>query len=197
MIKRILISGILIMFLLVTGGCTSNHYEIIKDIQNYGFEGFKGYSNLNIFPEEISDNASAIQYLNEYEDQLFDPYYQIYLSCTYTQEHYLDEIERLSEIQEEYKGEVHDVKYNTNDFIFPAYVSIFADDHCYEYALVDSDNLTIHYVYTQFAKEKDIKFDLEYLPVNYMEESDNGFSIYKFAVGDGINYISNEKYKTK
>lgn len=175
-----------------------NQKKVITNIEEYGkFDGFKGYSNLDIFPEQISDECTDTQYYFEYKDGLFDPYYQIYLRCTYDTPTYSDEVKRLAEIKENYQGTTQRIRYNTIDFKYPAYVAIYGNDSCYEYALLDEASQTIVYIFTQWAKLDDIKFKNAYLPYNYMEDTDHTFSIYMFDLGDGGRYVVDDKYNSK
>ena len=119
-------------------------------------------------------------------DTFLDSTAQIYLKCNYGEDAYLREIERLAEIREEYEGKVQTVVYDTESFSYPAYVTIDAENHCYEYALLLEDN-RIAYIFLQFIKEEEIAFPAEYLPEGYGEEKE-GYSIYVFRGENGIGY---------
>lgn len=156
------------------------------DINEYRtFSDFRGHSNLDVFPEQISGGMEVHEYFYYYADTFLDATAQIYLECSYDGDSYLKEIERLKGIQEEYKGKVQTVVYDTESFSYPAYVAINANDHCYEYALLLGDE-RIAYVFLQFIKEEEIVFPAEYLPKGY-EETKDGYSIYIFygENGDG------------
>ena len=154
------------------------------NIDDYGvFEGFDGYSKLDIFPKQISDNMEVYKYSYYYADTFLDPTAQIYLECSYEENDYLREIERLEGIQEEYEGRIQSIVYDTDSFSYPAYVTIDADNHCYEYALLIGEK-RIAYVFLQFIKEEDIAFSMEYLPKEY-EQKETGYSIYVFEYQNG------------
>lgn len=154
------------------------------NIDDYGvFEGFDGYSRLDIFPKQISDNMEVYKYSYYYADTFLDPTAQIYLECSYEENDYLREIERLEGIQEEYEGRIQSIVYDTDSFSYPAYVTIDADNHCYEYALLIGEK-KIAYVFLQFIKEEDIAFSMEYLPKEY-EQKETGYSIYIFEYQNG------------
>ncbi len=154
------------------------------NINDYGiFERFDGYSKLDIFPEQLSDNMEVYKYSYYYADTFLDPTAQIYLECSYEEDDYLKEIERLEGIQEEYEGRIQSIVYDTDSFSYPAYVTIDADNHCYEYALLIGEK-KIAYVFLQFIKEKDIVFPMEYLPKEY-EQKETGYSIYLFEYQNG------------
>jgi len=154
------------------------------DISEYGiFEEFDGYSKLDIFPEQLSDHMEVYQYSYYYADTFLDPTAQIYLECSYEEDDYVKEMERLEGIQEEYEGRIQAIVYDTDSFSYPAYVTIDADNHCYEYALLIGEK-KIAYVFLQFIKEEDIVFPTEYLPKEY-EQKEAGYSIYVFEYQNG------------
>lgn len=105
---------------------------------------------LSIFPNNINNNAD---YYNSYiEVSGISNYFiqETYLKYKYNDlEFFNKEIYRLNNL------EIYNVKSNTskkclyieNMFDFPVYISIYNYDKCYEYALVDEMNLTIHYIY--------------------------------------------------
>lgn len=160
------------------------HSYITTDINEYGvFEEFDGYSKLDIFPKQLSDNIAVYKYSYYYADTFLDSTAQIYLECSYEEDDYLREIERLEEIQEEYEGRIQSIVYDIDSFLYPAYVTIDADDHCYEYALLIGER-KIAYVFLQFIKEEDIVFPAEYLPKEY-EQKGAGYSIYLFEYQNG------------
>ncbi len=163
------------------------HCYTSTDINDYGvFEEFDGYSKLDIFPKQLSDNMEVYKYSYYYADTFLDPTAQIYLECSYEEEDYLEEIERLEGIQEEYEGRIQPIVYDTDSFLYPAYVTIDADNHCYEYALLIGER-KIAYVFLQFIKEEDIVFPVEYLPKEY-EQKETGYSIYLFEYQNGDKY---------
>ena len=158
-----------------------------EDIGDYGeFEGFRGYSRLYIFPETIPEGAQAEEYFYFYQDTLFDPSAQIYLECRYEDEAYEQELSRLSGIREVYRGESQAVRLDEERFAASAFVTIYGDNHCWEYALLLDGN-RIAYVFLQFQEPKEIAFPAEYLPLHYGKETEGeSFSIYLFDVGDGV-----------
>lgn len=157
------------------------------DISEYGtFEDFRGYSGLDIFPEQIGSDMEVHGYFYYYADTFLDPTAQIYLECSYDGDSYQREVERLEGIQKEYKGKVQTVMFDTDSFAYPAYVTINANDHCYEYALLLGEN-RIAYIFLQFIKEEEIVFPAEYLPKGY-EEAKEDYSIYIFRGEDGAGY---------
>ena len=138
---------------------------------------------MDIFPKQLSDNMEVYKYSYYYADTFLDPTAQIYLVCSYEEDGYSKEIERLERIQEEYEGRIQPIVYDTDSFSYPAYVTIDADNHCYEYALLIEEG-KIAYVFLQFIKEEDIVFPAEYLPKEY-EQKETGYSIYLFEYQNG------------
>lgn len=172
-IRVMLVAGVII-FAVQDGW---KNYYTSTDINDYGvFEAFDGYSKLDIFPKQLSDNMEVYKYSYYYADTFLDPTAQIYLECSYEEYDYLREIERLEGVQEEYDGRIQSIVYDTDSFSYPAYVTIDADNHCYEYALLIEEG-KIAYVFLQFIKEEDIAFPMEYLPKKY-EQKETGYSIY-------------------
>lgn len=154
-----------------------------------GFKSLKGYRSFRIFPSDISD-SEAEEYYYSFENTLFDPTCQIYLTCSYDKETYEAELQRLSKISNNYQNQVKSVIYDTDNFFYPAYVTINANNHCYEYALLLGDN-KIAYIFLGFIPVDNVVFDLKYLPKNYENKANDetvGFTIYKYYKenGDGI-----------
>lgn len=161
-----------------------DYYET-TDVNHYGeFREFGGYSNFRIFPETVNDEMKVKSYLFQYKDTIFDPTSQIYMECTYEEDSYLREIERLQNISEEYGGEIKKILYDTESFDYPAYVTIDANNHCYEYALILGDERIV-YVFLQFVNKEDIGFSLEYLPKEYENNQGGGYTMYIFYQNDG------------
>lgn len=160
------------------------HYE---DVDTYGdFRESGAYSNFKIFPQTIDADRTVNSYFWKYQDFIFDPTVQVYLECTYEADQYAKELERLQAVSEEYEGNVQKIRYDTEHFSHPAYVTIYADNHCYEYAL-DLGDGKIAYVFLMFVHEEDIQFPADYLPKEYecTNQSDASYSIYVFYQEDG------------
>ena len=64
---------------------------------------------------------------------------------------------------------IHILQYDDHSFQYPAYVANAGYDFCYEYALINTDERQIIYVYAMNTLEQDIKFEAEYLPDYFME----------------------------
>lgn len=128
------------------------------------------------------NDGRFLYFYYKYKDAFLDPVCQIYLKCEYDLPTYKNETERLSQIREEYQGRIQKINYNTKDFRYPAYVTIFENDGCYEYALLDEENYSIIYIFLQWTEEKNIEFADIYLPYNYncAVSTDRSFFIYSF-----------------
>lgn len=143
---------------------------IERNIERYAeFDEYHGYGNLWVFPEDISETATNVDYYYFDMNTFMDPTCQIYLSCTYDTETYQKEVERLSQINYEMNGAMKPIQYEENIFAYPAYVSIYQWESCYEYALVDDEEQKIVYVFLQGIPEWMLAFDEEYSPY-YMNQ---------------------------
>ena len=61
------------------------------------------------------------------------------------------EVLRLSKISERYENENYkdirnNIVYDTKNFMYPAYVTIFNNNHCYEYALLNEEEHKIIFI---------------------------------------------------
>lgn len=167
---------------------------IYNSINDYGkFESYRGYSNLAIFPDALPASANNTQYYYEEDtSDLFDNSYQIYLKCSYNATDYQAEKNRLEAIEDTYEERLQKVLLDNQNYKFPAIVAVDSHNHCFEYALLDDDNLIIHYVFLQFIDEKDLQFDKDLLPYHYINPNESteeeGYSIYLFGYANGERY---------
>lgn len=172
------------------------------NIEEYGnFSGFRGFSNLDIFPQKILDSAKNVDfYYKDDSTPIFDDSCQVYLKCTYNESDYQNEFKRLTSITEQYQGEKHTTWLDKTNYNYPSVVAIENNNHCNEYALLDENNLNIIYIYLQFIHKKDIVFESNYLPLNYtnpeeqITKSDEGKSIYLFDLSNGDKYGTDGKW---
>lgn len=164
--------GVLIAVLIFMIGVMIKNSLSVKDIDKYGeWEKSGIHSPLKIFPEKVVNKEKA-EYFYGREKGLQNDKVQIYLKCTYSQEQFQEEVERISEIGDTYEGENYHIRYDKDNFKFPAYVAIYGADEQFEYALVDGKNLTIYYVYLQLILEDEIEFDKEVLPKGGLDISE-------------------------
>lgn len=140
----------------------SEYHEIwtinFTEAQNCGCYGDETVSLL--FPAEIED-LDVEKYYGEYRQAAFDDEYQIFLTVHYDSEvEFSEELSRIEELTE-----MKETKY----FDLPAAVTIFGWNHCYEYALIDTEKQTVHYVYLEYMNSEDIAFKSKYLPEGFDE----------------------------
>lgn len=127
-----------------------------EDIADYSQrEANSLYFDLLLFPETVSDENAEYDYY--YQDFLFDPSARIYLKCTYTEEAYAAEMERM----EPYYVE------DSEHFDRPVFIQVYDKNCCYEYAVPDEENLTITYVYLQFISDSELRLDSSEKPLDY------------------------------
>lgn len=113
-----------------------------------------------LFPAEI-DDLDVEKFYGEYRQVAFGEEYQIFLSVHYDSEpEFSEELSRI--------GQLTEIK-ETDYFDLPAAITIFGWYHCYEYALIDADKQTVHYVYLQYMTEENIAFKSKYIPKEYDE----------------------------
>lgn len=191
-----LLSAIIFVWVCVTGGFPTK----TSDIKDYGiFKDFKGYSNLYIFPTQMPESARIEAYNYYYRNTFFDPTCQIYLEYSLSKVDFDAEILRLSKISEKYenenyKGIENRIVYDTKNFIYPAYVTIFNNNNCYEYALLNKGECKIICVFTQFIGYNDIKFNKKYLPIDFKNQKNSrGFNIYYSYSENGDGYFERHK----
>lgn len=193
-VLAVVLLGMISLFVYIgKGGSIFKLFGIVGDVCHYentdtygDFRECGAYSNFKIFPQTLDEDMDIKAYFWEYQDYIFDPNVQVYLECTYGVDRYAKELERMQAVSEEYEGKVQEVRYDTEHFFYPAYVAIYANNHCYEYAL-DLGDGKIAYVFLMFIHEEDVQFPTEYLPKGYEIEvqSEDTYNIYVFYQKDG------------
>lgn len=182
-ISRILYISSMLVMIIIAIGIWESHTE--RDVENYAiFDKYCGYGNLWVFPKEISETATNVEYYYFDMNTLMDPTCQIYLCCTYDTETYQKEVDRLSQIKYEMNGLTKSIQYEENIFAYPAYVSIYEWESCYEYALVDAEEQKIVYVFMQGIPKWMIAFDEKYSPY-YMSQEGKKFEKMSIYLHDG------------
>lgn len=187
-IKIILVA--LIAIVLVGGYAVFvlNDNDQTSDIQDYGqwnLSDIKG--KLDIFPKSMEEETQT-EYFYSYKSGILDGTYQIYLKRQLSSLQYEHEIERLQGITDTYEGQVHAITFDKNNYMYPAYVSIYNFDSTYAYALCDEENYIIYYIYLQFIPQNKIQFDNELLPKGYLTD-ENKYNMYAYKIeNDGWYY---------
>ena len=147
----------------------------------------KVHTGFFAFPQTIPDSAfesgTGPEFYFSYQDTWDDPTCEVYLKCTYSDDDYAKEIDRLKNSVFTLEGangtvnttlEFEDV----GRFAYPAYKAIDCDNHSYEYAL-DLGRNEIAYVYTSFKNTPGSlrKIPKAYLPDDYAKTlRENTFS---------------------
>ena len=159
-----IIMGVVILWIFGVALCWGIFFHGERDVDKYGeFENYLGYSGLAIFPKDVpSENIESYYYLNR--DMPLDPMCEIYVKCTYNEEEYEKEVERLKKIP--------NIRFDEERFNYDAYVSMYNYSSCYEYALLLEDEKSIAYINTQGIYGNPLlglRFDKEYLPEDFMK----------------------------
>jgi len=110
---------------------------------------------------------------------------------------YREEVERLSQIEcsNSFKEDTvtQRVKYDTESYALPAYVTSDGFDSIYEYALVNEEANEISYILLSYPDVDDLIQYKEYLKVNAleyeMEDALNQFTIYAHTFNDGESWM--------
>lgn len=141
-----------------------------------------------VFPEEVPESAQEITFYNYYRDTWNAPTVQTYLQCTYDDNIYEQELDRLENTSKTYgKDRKVLLRDEQGKYNYPAYIAVENAAHCYEYALLTGEN-QITYIYTSYFDREDVEFSQDYLPSDFMtsegREFGSGYSIYYSSVDD-------------
>ena len=153
------------------------------------------YSNVQtgfaVFPETLSEDmlTSEPDFYFAYRDTWDDPTMEVMLRCSFSDEAYENELERLQRTHKTYGEETRGLQYSEERFRYPAYIAIDGLNRGYEYALLTGEN-EITYVYFAFMSSVKMKHIPNiYLPVGYDmdyvkdDRWDDGYSIYLDPTG--------------
>lgn len=127
-----------------------------------------------LFPESI-DELNVEKYDARYDEHLpLGEGFQILLSVKYEDVFEFDtEVERIREISIECSEQ-----FEIPDFNFLAYATILGWEDTMEYAIINTDEQKIYYVYVQCTEKKEIEFEHKFLLKNYPELGDVKINIY-------------------
>ena len=155
-----------------------------KDYKEYQeiFELRLSSCGLIVFPEELAEGMTDIDFSYYYRDTWNMPTVSIFLQGTYTPEEYAKEVERLEKTRKVYGGtERVLLRDEEGKYPYPAYIAVENYHHQYEYALLTGEN-QITYVFTAYFEEEDVEFDTKYLPTDFMTSEgrsiESGYNIY-------------------
>ena len=154
----------------------------------------KVHTGFFVFPQTIPESAFEGEtepvFYFWYRDTWDDPTCEVYLNCTYSDEDYANEIDRLKNSVYTLKGEHGEVSKTlafeeAGRFAHPVYKAIDCDNNSYEYAMDLGEN-RIAYIYTSFKDTPGSlkKIPEEYLPDDYAETIRNctfangGYNVY-------------------
>ncbi len=141
------------------------------------FEGFLGYSNLEVFPSNPNEISEVSDYYYSCIDTFMDPTCKIYMTCSFSNNEMFErECSRLSQLTVKKESEINKIRYSETLFKYPAYVAMYDWSSCYEYALILEEENKIVYVFLQGSSQK---VDKEYMPLKINNESMK-FSMYSF-----------------
>ena len=158
-------------------------------------------SDLSIFPDEIT--AEDAKYRVHLNPNVFDTDGTIFLECTYSDDAYAAEIDRLKGLSKtiEFEGEqyVNQVRYDEKTYSYPAYITIDGFGDTYEYALVDQEENKIVYLYLAYPKVDSLVQYKAYLKKDlktYTEEEKPGaYSMYMHSFDGGeVNIEYSDDY---
>ena len=163
----------------------SGHIEVEK-------EGF--FTTLDIFPKELPSSAAVDDYYYFCNNGLLDNSYQIYLVCSYNQDDFSAEKDRLHSLELSYKDEVHTPIITDTGFEYPAVVTMFGNQDSFEYALLDDETKTIVYVYAQSMGIKKSVVPKKHRPQGFKPPEDlltewGAYSFYLFKF-DEFAYVT-------
>lgn len=168
MCKKNITHGILLFCIIFLCGCSyPAHKEYYSNIEDYpiiwhltGFNhGYEGVSSF--FPQDIK-KLDVQEFYCRYDQQLpLGEGVQIFLIVKYnSNEEFDSECERISSCSFTCD----------NSFVesgLEAYATRIGENLSSEYALIDTKQNTVYYIYLQNIPKKEIEFDDMFLPVDY------------------------------
>ncbi|MBQ5317055.1 MAG: helix-turn-helix transcriptional regulator [Oscillospiraceae bacterium] len=147
------------------------------DTADYGdWYGLLSHTNLYVFPQEIPEGASDVEYSFYNDDSLLGESSLVYLKCRYDDDELEREIARLKSID--------GIRKDTENYNGTAYVTMLLKYET-EYALVTDDN-SIVYLCIHEGRNPRTAYTA-YLRKNTAAESDL-FSVYDFSDYDDYKY---------
>ena len=151
-------------------------------------------SGLFLFPDEA--NGIDASYSSNLAYGLLDTDGYIILSVFYTDEQYAAELDRLSSVSCTINGYTESVMYDEDSYEYPAYIACDGFDYVYEYALLDSESLSITYVLLSNPdiNSEDLVGVLKIDTSDYSQPTWGRFSIYAHSFDDGKSYMEWSDY---
>lgn len=164
--SALLITLVLIALLTACAPDSFGHeiYTDVKDYQKiFELQEMRTYDGEleDLFPESV-DNLEVKDFYCEWELGIVGSAdVEIHLAVEYPDDELKTETQRLESLAD---GKLI---YDTENFSYPAYVSVLGYMNTSIYALVDEDSSTVHYVFLQLLNEERIDMDKELLPKGY------------------------------
>lgn len=180
-LKKILLNiTVLICLSMTFSGCShktcygKEDYSEIWECAGFYPSRYNLYEISALFPESI-DELNVEKYDARYDEHFpLGEGFQILLSVKYEDVFEFDtEVERIRAIAIECSEQ-----FEISDFNFLAYATILGWEDTMEYAIINTDEQKIYYVYVQCTEKKEIEFDHKLLPKNYPELGDVKINIY-------------------
>ena len=166
LILAVLLVGL--MLLLGRCGYDVRGHKIYDSLDDYdkAFE-LSGIKNLEdsraFFPEDIEELSTQSFYCEWELGAIGDADVEMCLSVQYGESGLQDEIERLLEYADS------KVVYDPVSFKYPAYVLTLGYDGASWYALVDNQNMVVHYIMLQLIDVDRIDINKDFLPDGYYD----------------------------
>ena len=174
--KSILFLSIILAVICILTGCKTYTYTDIADYGNFNNSDCVINLNLDIFPATIDEDICN-EYIYSWSRGLMDDGCQIYLDCTYTNDEFSEEKERIENLSggiysEEYTQRVTDsgisgIIYDELSFKAPAYVLTMVEGRQYAYIFLFEEDNRIIYIGLQYCPINNVQFDHDFLPLNY------------------------------
>jgi len=162
--------------------------KVIKDIDKYE-EALALCSGQRtgfiVFPEQIPEALEEEDFYFSYQDSFGSPTVEAFLQCTYSEEAYRAEVERLENTYKQYGSKISTLlKEEGERYPYPAYIAVDGLWSGYEYALLTGER-QITYIYIAYRDANTLKkVEAEYLPEGFHENQTNlgpdhdGYCIY-------------------
>lgn len=162
-------------------------------LDNYGGDIDSG---LFIFPDSTEGMIDPV-YTFRMKTGLFDSDGYMILHTKYSQEQYQKEVERLSGVEctISFKEEAvtQKIKYDTESYALPAYVTSDGFDSTYEYALVNEKTNEISYILLCYPNYVELNQYKDYLKLDASayetEDALNQFTIYAHTFNGGESWM--------
>ncbi len=176
--KKIFLLVLCIVFVLCITSC-SDAVETTLFTDTHNYTGIwklperRVSESSELFPKEI-DNFDVSKFLCSHKtESLVGTQWQVELVVRYESNIFLNELERIQKLCE--KSPVFG---NSKYFNTDTYASVWGWNGCFEYAIVDSTEFSITYIYLQLVN-KEVIVDETHLPIDYsMEMNTMEFTVY-------------------